>query len=595
PKIYGLQETAITPSFSEDLLKSTTHREESLEAFTLPPTGATTQTLATLPETPQRNISLINATGACAMPNDKSDKTKLDVLFLLDTSGSIGIAQFQRAIKLVMDTVKNFKNIGPDGIQVSLVQFNHEPYLEFSFRKHNCKSELLEDIADTVYMNGTTNLGHAIDKVAKFGFNKRRVSAFCTDQFPSSIEQLVPKSTVETEITTGHEFTHSTPAEETSKQWASTPEMEQTTPSKEEGEEVLDHEKVIVAKPEEAQPELEETTPVAEEITQSSSELPTTITTESSEHISSTEDVSVQCLENGFNLTLRLPQSFGGVIIVKGKKYVRFSSKREMTGINTSAVVNVLHHKWLVTGVDKGYLIQCFVGNAEDVRDVSTELTVNGTIAIGETLSLASVPPTCIYSLRRDSPNGPIVKYASLGQIIYHRWECDGGDAANEVYGLHIHDCFAGSDTNREFPIIDSKGCSPDKSILSDLSYADHRLVASAKSSVFSLTDGDHLLFHCKLSLCTREGDGCEGITPPICSSSNDTDLLQREVRHFPEVVSAALTSVVHTNIVIESTGLLDASVVLLAAKSPWFWIFVILTVLSVLPRCLNKNELNTS
>lgn len=46
--------------------------------------------------------------------------------------------------------------------------------------------------------------------------------------------------------------------------------------------------------------------------------------------------------------------------------------------MNTSAVVNVLHHKWLVTGVDKGYLIQCFMANVEDGHDISTELNVNG-------------------------------------------------------------------------------------------------------------------------------------------------------------------------------------------------------------------------
>uniref|UniRef100_A0A1I7WAG3 Uncharacterized protein n=1 Tax=Heterorhabditis bacteriophora TaxID=37862 RepID=A0A1I7WAG3_HETBA len=35
---------------------------------------------------------------------------------------------------------------------VSLVQYNSEPYLEFSLRKHNCKKFLLDDIADTEYM-----------------------------------------------------------------------------------------------------------------------------------------------------------------------------------------------------------------------------------------------------------------------------------------------------------------------------------------------------------------------------------------------------------------------------------------------------------
>lgn len=51
--------------------------------------------------------------------------------------------------------------------------------MEFSFRKHTCKPCLITDIADTEYMNGLlNNLENAIDKVAKYGFNKRRVCIF---------------------------------------------------------------------------------------------------------------------------------------------------------------------------------------------------------------------------------------------------------------------------------------------------------------------------------------------------------------------------------------------------------------------------------
>ncbi|VDK55132.1 unnamed protein product [Anisakis simplex] len=55
------------------------------------------------------------------MPNDKSDHAKRDVLFLLDTSASIGEGQFDRAIELIRGTVKGFRNIGPDGTQVNRV------------------------------------------------------------------------------------------------------------------------------------------------------------------------------------------------------------------------------------------------------------------------------------------------------------------------------------------------------------------------------------------------------------------------------------------------------------------------------------------
>ncbi|VDK20081.1 unnamed protein product [Anisakis simplex] len=171
---------------------------------------------------------------------------------------------------------------------------------------------------------------------------------------------------------------------------------------------------------------------------------------------------NVECYEHGFNLTIRLPETFGGMITVKGhsvdegcykvveevvypsdssstmrsvnffvdarKCDIKKVDSLEPAGVNTSAVVNVLHHKWLVTGVDKGYLIQCFMPKVDSEQDLSTDLYVNGSALVGETLSLASVPPTCLYSLRRDSPNGPIAKSANVGETIFHHWECDGGD-----------------------------------------------------------------------------------------------------------------------------------------------------------------------
>lgn len=35
--------------------------------------------------------------------------------------------------------------------------------------------------------------------------------------------------------------------------------------------------------------------------------------------------------------------------------------------------------------------------------------------------------PNCIYTIRRDEIDGPILKYARVGEQIVHRWECLSG------------------------------------------------------------------------------------------------------------------------------------------------------------------------
>ncbi|KJH53130.1 von Willebrand factor type A domain protein [Dictyocaulus viviparus] len=110
----------------------------------------------------------------CPTPNDKSDRNRTDVLFLLDSSSSYNEHKFMSSLQLIQDTVSYFQNIGPDGTQVSLVQYNTEPYLEFSLRKHNCKQWLINDIADTEYMQGGNMSNKAVEKVSRFAFTKNR-------------------------------------------------------------------------------------------------------------------------------------------------------------------------------------------------------------------------------------------------------------------------------------------------------------------------------------------------------------------------------------------------------------------------------------
>lgn len=54
--------------------------------------------------------------------------------------------------------------------------------------------------------------------------------------------------------------------------------------------------------------------------------------------------------------------------------------------------------------------------------------------------------------------------------------------------------------------------CSADGNIISDVIYSDYKLMAFAHVKVFKFFDSERLSFHCKLTLCTKKADGCEGI-----------------------------------------------------------------------------------
>lgn len=83
---------------------------------------------------------------------------------------------FGNGLKLISDTVKQFDNIGPSGVQFSLLQYNNEPFLEFSFRKHKCITDLIENIQNTKPREGDADVGRAIEKVMKYAFTKTRVN-----------------------------------------------------------------------------------------------------------------------------------------------------------------------------------------------------------------------------------------------------------------------------------------------------------------------------------------------------------------------------------------------------------------------------------
>uniref|UniRef100_A0A914ECR0 VWFA domain-containing protein n=1 Tax=Acrobeloides nanus TaxID=290746 RepID=A0A914ECR0_9BILA len=640
---------------------------------------------------------MFNNLGTCSVSNDNSESVKGDVLFLLDSSSSVGKEQFMRAIRLIEKTVSHFKNVGPNGIQVSLVQYNREPFLEFSFRKHSCLPELIDDIRNTEFMNGLSNLGRAIEKVMKFAFTKTRgdrpevenVLVIVTDgqsddkvQLPYEISYMnsttvlviatleanmndimelanqdhdkvfnltdalkkplgqrlaehiknlllerqstattasissaiqtteASSSTFENdEYLTQEVLTSTIYTEKTHEAIETTPvENPQSTPENEDGKHT--GEAMVTQVPEfvstmesletmvehAVSEELEAaltstttsinlTTTSAEELTTGEQETlpfvpvelvettPQTVEVEVSTTYNE-DDVNIECLPEGIQAYFRLSSNFSGAIVAKdhehepncsldvapgssgtSERIVAFEINKEEcglhsmkstnpNGVNQSIVINLLHNKRLVTANDRAYIIECFTPVAVQESELEARLDIGQGVPWSKTIQVRAPMPKCHYSLRRDSPHGPLIQFARIGEIIYHRWECDGGKDANSVYGLHIHDCRAGNNSENVYKLVDEQGCSTDNVLLKEITYSEDELVAYAKSQVFTLVDVDSLKFTCKVGLCLRDGDGCEGFSPPTCPGTNASEvLLSRTIRRCDEALEAALTS----------------------------------------------------
>lgn len=93
------------------------------------------------------------------------------------------------------------------------------------------------------------------------------------------------------------------------------------------------------------------------------------------------------------------------------------------------------------------------------------------------------------------------------------------------AYGLHVHNCVASNGNNNSFEIINNDGyvsvfyiinvfsCSVDNSLLGEVEYADGKILAHVRSHVFTFVNLKSLLFSCRVTLCLRDGDGCEGVS----------------------------------------------------------------------------------
>ncbi|XP_035200483.1 von Willebrand factor A domain-containing protein 1 [Oxyura jamaicensis] len=84
-----------------------------------------------------------------------------DVLFLLDSSGSVSYYEFSKVKEFMSDLMKPF-TFGPRDVQTSIIHISTTPTMEFPFDRYQSCEAVQQAIHDTQQLMGDTNTGQAL-------------------------------------------------------------------------------------------------------------------------------------------------------------------------------------------------------------------------------------------------------------------------------------------------------------------------------------------------------------------------------------------------------------------------------------------------
>ncbi|XP_077407183.1 collagen alpha-1(XII) chain [Vanacampus margaritifer] len=84
-----------------------------------------------------------------------------DVVLLVDGSYSIGLQNFAK-VRAFLEVLVNSFDIGPDKVQLSLVQYSRDPHTEFALNAHHDINAVVKAVRTFPYRGGSTNTGKAM-------------------------------------------------------------------------------------------------------------------------------------------------------------------------------------------------------------------------------------------------------------------------------------------------------------------------------------------------------------------------------------------------------------------------------------------------
>lgn len=167
-------------------------------------------------------------------------------------------------------------------------------------------------------------------------------------------------------------------------------------------------------------------------------------------------------------------------------------------GIFLSTSLVVAFHAEFLTKFDRVYHVQCFYMEMENVLEKEISVKMPPPV-----LQTQQVPmPTCKYEVLAGGPEGPPVFYATIGQMVYHKWTCES--STENQFCMVVHTCIVDDGNGDRVELIDEKGCARDKFLLQNLDYVSDLLVGK-EAHVYKYADRPSMFFDCQITLTIKE------------------------------------------------------------------------------------------
>uniref|UniRef100_A0A915HK36 ZP domain-containing protein n=1 Tax=Romanomermis culicivorax TaxID=13658 RepID=A0A915HK36_ROMCU len=249
-------------------------------------------------------------------------------------------------------------------------------------------------------------------------------------------------------------------------------------------------------------------------------------------------DPEIECGASSININFNTKNNFEGHVYVKGhygEQGCRSDDGgRRVAGINipfascgtervrslnpkgvyVKQYVIITFHPQFLTKVDRAYAIQCFYMEAD--KTVSQDLEVSDITTLFQ--SQVAQMPNCRYEILDSGPTGQPVKYAIIGQQVYHKWTCDTD--TTDMFCMLVHTCQVDDGAGNKATLLNEQGCGLDKHLLQHLEYTTD-LMAGRESHVFKFADKAGLLFTCQITVSLKEpGTQCPRPQCPDLGSS---------------------------------------------------------------------------
>lgn len=110
--------------------------------------------------------------------------------------------------------------------------------------------------------------------------------------------------------------------------------------------------------------------------------------------------------------------------------------------------------------------------------------------------------PVCRYEVLDGSPEGPPVFYATIGQMVYHKWTCEA--QTENQFCMTVHSCTVDDGNGDKVELINEDGCAKDKYLLQNLDYVSDLMVGK-EAHVYKYADKQSMFFDCQITLTIKE------------------------------------------------------------------------------------------